>query len=77
MSAITDQRGNWYGQKRKDFSNPEMETSKSDRPWEKNSVSKEERRWYILGALKAALCIGFVYILGLGLLILFLIKCWT
>ncbi len=36
----------------------------------------ETRRWYILGALKAALLIGGAYVVGLGLLIALLILFW-
>jgi hypothetical protein len=41
-----------------------------DRPWEDKSISPKERKWYILGALKAALLIALAFILGLGLIIL-------
>lgn len=62
---------------RKEFQNPEANNTSIDRPWEKQSVSNEERRWYIFGALKAALSIGLVYIIGLGLVILLLILAWS
>lgn len=39
-------------------------------------MTKEERRWYVLGALKAALLIGLVFIVGLGLAILLMIWFW-
>lgn len=54
----------------KDFY-PEHEAE--DRPWENNSLSPEERRWYVLGAIKAALMIGAVYAAGLGLVVAFLL----
>lgn len=40
------------------------------------TFTKEERRWYALGALKAALLIGLAYAVGLGLVILMLLFLW-
>jgi hypothetical protein len=40
-------------------------------------VTPEQRRWYILGALKAALMIGAVYAVGFGLAILLLLLIWN
>lgn len=40
-------------------------------------VSSEQRRWYILGTLKAALMIGAVYAVGFGLAILILLLIWN
>ncbi|MCD8050494.1 MAG: type II secretion system protein M [Clostridiales bacterium] len=48
-----------------------------ERPWEEQSMSPRERRSYVLGALGAALCIGLVYVVGLGLLILLMVIAWT
>ena len=59
---------------------PESETgeSKNDRPWEQSEqFSKQERRWYALGALKAALLIAMAFIIGLGLAILIMILLWS
>ena len=55
------------------------EPDREDRPWEKdrNTVSKEEKRWYVLGALKAALLIALVFIVGLGACIALLIWLWS
>lgn len=39
-------------------------------PWVDDSMSSEERRWAILGAVKAALVIAIPFILGLGAIIL-------
>ena len=33
-------------------------------------MTPEERRWYVLGAMKAGLLIGLAYIVGLGLVVL-------
>lgn len=50
-----------------------------DRPWEKERdlMSKEDRRMYILGALKAALLIALAFIVGLGACIALLIWLWS
>ncbi|MBQ8856518.1 MAG: hypothetical protein IJ024_00085 [Lachnospiraceae bacterium] len=40
-------------------------------------LSKQEQRWIILGALKGALLIGAVYIVGAALLIWLLLTIWT
>ena len=40
-------------------------------------MSKEERRYYILGALKASLLIGLAYTVGLGLIILLMVLLWA
>ena len=39
-------------------------------PREEDLLTPQERRWYVLGALKAALLIGLVFIVGLGLVVL-------
>ena len=43
---------------------------------QETEISKEEQRWYMLGAMKAALLIGFAFIAGLGLVILLLMAIW-
>lgn len=50
----------------------------SDRPWEQgmNDLSPKERRMYILGAMKASMLIGLVYVGGLGAVILLLLWLW-
>ena len=49
-----------------------------ERPeWEQSPVSGEERRMYILGALKAALLIAFAFIGGLGIVILLMLLFWA
>ena len=40
-------------------------------------MSREERRYYILGALKASLLIGLAYAVGLGLIILLMVLLWA
>ena len=56
-----------------------QDEARPDRPWEsaKDAMSRQDRRLYILGALKAALLIGFAYIAGLGLLIWLLVSVLT
>lgn len=39
-------------------------------------LSRQERRWYALGALKSALLIGSVYVIGLGVLIAVMLWIW-
>lgn len=43
---------------------------------EKDLLPKEQRRWYILGAMKGALLIGLVYIVGMCLVILLMLLAW-
>lgn len=38
--------------------------------------TREETRWYMLGALKAALLIGFAFIAGLALVTILLMLLW-
>ena len=40
-------------------------------------LSRQERRWIILGVLKGALLIGGVYIVGAALLIWLMLAIWT
>ena len=44
---------------------------------EEYSLSKSERRYYILGALKAGLLIAFAFIAGLGLVVGLLLLLWS
>ena len=57
---------------------PDDETPENDRPWDQSGrFSKQESRWYALGALRAALLIGLAFIVGLGLTILLMILLWN
>ena len=57
---------------------PDEESSKNDRPWDQSDrFSKQERRWYALGALRAALLIGLAFAAGLGATILLMILIWS
>lgn len=55
---------------------PDENQSSKRRPWEDDSLTKEERRMYVLGAMKATLLIGMVYVVGGGLLIALLLALW-
>lgn len=50
-----------------------------DEPEEKPEIqlTKEERRWIALGALKSALLIAAVYLIGAALLIWLMLVIWT
>jgi len=39
-------------------------------------LTRQERRWYALGALKSALLIGGVYLVGLGVIIGLMLMFW-
>ena len=39
-------------------------------------IPPEDRKWYVLGALKAALLIALAFIVGLGIVIFVLLKLW-
>lgn len=72
QSSIPEQ-----GQPKRQISEETVGT-KEDRPWEQpERMSPQERRMYVLGALKAALLIGLAFIVGLGLVILLLFQIWT
>lgn len=61
-----------------DVSKKKPESCRDDeRPWEDNSLSKEERRAYILGALGAALLIAAIFIAVFGILIWLLLAVWS
>ena len=67
-----------HDERKQNVPETEYESSKNDRPWERSEqFSKQERRWYALGALKAALLIAMAFIVGLGLAILVMIWLWT
>jgi hypothetical protein len=40
-------------------------------------LSRQEQRWYALGALRSALLIGSVYIIALGIVIALMLWFWT
>lgn len=51
---------------------------KPDRPWEQQQTfTGSQRFWAIMGALKASLLIGLVYVVGLGLIGWLLLTIWS
>ncbi len=52
------------------------EEEKEERPWEDTGMSREDRRAYVWAALKAALLIGLIYLIGLGLVTALLLWFW-
>ena len=67
------------------FLSPSFHRSKKEEPAPVNpgrepptvDIPPEDRKYYILGALKAALLIGLVFAVGLGLVILAMVLFWT
>ena len=49
---------------------PEDPLSRESSGGSDDYIPPEDRKWYVLGALKAALLIGLVFIVGLGLVVL-------
>lgn len=41
-----------------------------------DEMTRQERRWCVLGALKASLLIGLAYVVGFGLLVLLMVTLW-
>jgi hypothetical protein len=62
--------------RRKKPTEPQPEAS-NDRPWEETGLTRQQRRWYVLGALKASLLIALAFIVGLGAVILLMLMFWT
>ena len=58
--------------KAKQPSAPVPEQPSANEPWREAEpiMTPEERRWYILGAMKAALLIGMAFVVGIGLVVL-------
>lgn len=57
-------------EERKARETEQLENEKrGERPWENNSVSREERRWVLLGTMKAVALIALPYLVGFALLI--------
>lgn len=65
------------GRKKEEPEQPQQPQEGAERPWEDAPISREERRMYILGALKAALLIALAFIAGLGLVIVLMLALWT
>ena len=60
-----------------DPDNAPRENPGQERPWEQEEqLTAGQKFWVILGALKAALLIGSVYLVELGLIILLMVLFW-
>lgn len=57
------------------YEEPDLMDEENEEP--KLELSRQERRWIIMGALKSALLIASVYIIGGALLIWFLLAVWS
>ncbi len=57
------------------YEEPDLMDEENEEP--KLELSRQERRWIIMGALKSALLIASVYIIGGALLIWFLLTVWS
>lgn len=56
----------------------DRESAVEKRPWEtEDELSLKERTMYALGALKAALLIALVFIIGLGVVIAVMLAVWS
>lgn len=60
---------------RRVFEEPDLIDEENEEP--KLELNRQERRWIIMGALKSALLIASVYIIGGALLIWFLLTVWS
>ncbi|HHU84469.1 MAG TPA: hypothetical protein GXZ23_04790 [Clostridiales bacterium] len=49
----------------------------NERPWENNEMSREERKAYVFGALKATLIIAGVFLAGIAITIWIMLAFWT
>ena len=55
---------------------PEDSLSRESSGGSDDYIPPEDRKWYVLGALKAALLIALAFIVGLGIVIFVLLKLW-
>ncbi len=56
---------------------PGESVDEEDRPRPELELTRQEKRWIALGALKSGLLIGGVYLVVFGLLIWLMLKVWT
>ena len=84
MSDLAPHR-NWLGgwtestgrNTRQELTPPPQAQPREDRPWEQPpAFDREQRFWAVMGALKASLLIGLVYVVGFGLFGWFLLSIW-
>ena len=55
---------------------PEDSLSRESSGGSDDYIPPEDRKWYVLGALKATLLIALAFIVGLGIVIFVLLKLW-
>lgn len=72
MSDLPDVSSSWLG--RPSGGKAKRRETGEQKP---SDLSKEERRWAVLGGMSAALLIGLVFVAGLGLVILLLLLVWN
>lgn len=68
MRGVTDMKRSW--EEHDDSENEEIQEPEI-------KLTRQERRWVILGALKSVLLIASVYLIAGALLIWLLLKIWT
>lgn len=68
MRGVTDMKRSW--EEYDDSENEEIQEPEI-------KLTRQERRWVILGALKSVLLIASVYVIAGALLIWLLLKIWT
>ncbi|MGN0335447.1 MAG: hypothetical protein ACI4DV_07295 [Lachnospiraceae bacterium] len=59
------------------FYDPEFSEDENPEEEPKLQLTKQERRWVALGALKSALLIGSVYIIAAAILIWLMLTLWS
>ena len=75
MSGLPDRSllGSWTGIRRKKTVEPPAGNGRST-PVE--PIDRETRRWAVLGAMKASLGIGLIYVAVFGIVILLMVLLW-
>ena len=72
MSGVS--RPGLMGHRAPELPDDPQNPSSQSRP--EDVIPPEDRKWYVLGALKAALLIALAFIVGLGVVIFVLLKIW-
>ena len=72
MSGVS--RPSLMGRRPSEVPGEAQNSSAQSRP--EGIIPPEDRKWYVLGALKAALLIALAFIVGLGVVIFALLKLW-
>lgn len=67
----------WLPRRKEHTERVPQEPAAPERPWEQNNeLTRKERFWVVMGALKATLMISAVYLIALVALVLFLLWLW-